>query len=138
MGEARRRKGASSDLEQPCYRAALYQGARPIRIAVWNGRKDYESHPPDELINAIGGPRLLLLQVGPSSVITLSDHVDEADSIILWAANADIYRNTVDTLQRLATLRADGKPIDFFGRSSLEDLLRHDWAQWRARADKKP
>jgi hypothetical protein len=29
----------------------------------------------------------------------------------------------------MATLRADGKPIDLFDRSSLEDLFRHDWAQ---------
>jgi hypothetical protein len=125
MGEAKRRAG---DLQQPCYRATLWKGTRPIRLAVWNGRKDYESHPPDELINLIGGPRVLVVQVGDARV-TLSDHVDKGDSIVLWARDDAVYRAAADSLKGLATLRADGKPIDLFGRSSFEDLLRHDWAR---------
>jgi len=128
MGEAKRR---ARDMDQPCYRTTLFHGARPIRLAVWNGRQDYESQPPDVLLDKIGGPRLLVLQVGPHTDVTLSDHIAETDSIVLWASDATVYRRTVDALKGFATLRADDKPIALFGRSSLEERVRLDWARGR-------
>ena len=86
------------------------------------------SRPPDILVEAIDGPRLVVLRVGDDGV-TLSDHVDKADSIILWARDREIYRDAVNSLKELATVRADGKPIAQFGRSTADELEGHDWVR---------
>jgi hypothetical protein len=78
------------------------------------------------MLEAMGG-RVVVAQVSETSPLTISDHVDKADSIVIWARDADTYRSVVDYLRSAATLRADGKPIAAFGPSSEDDLRRHDW-----------
>jgi hypothetical protein len=129
MGEAKRRD------RQPCYRATVWLGRRPIRIAVWNGLKDYESKPSDMLLDMIGGPRLSVVQFSAAAPVRLIDYADKADSIGLWARDDDAYRWMVATLRRGATIRADGKPIAVCGRSTPEEIAERDWARWSGSND---
>jgi hypothetical protein len=98
-----------ADMGQKYFKGRVYTagGLRVFPIVVWNGVRDYESHPPLILAPAENLTGLLhIVQVRNLKVCTetisaiLSKDYDS--SAILWARNAAVYRAIVENLTSLS------------------------------------
>jgi hypothetical protein len=81
----------------------VYVGKRMLPFVIWDGRRDYESHPPPNLLlaeNLTG--RVYIAQVRNPKVgtETLAALLEGCDSVILWARNTAVYRAVVKNINK--------------------------------------
>jgi hypothetical protein len=74
-----------------------------VPFVVWDGRCDYESHPPPNLLlaeNVTG--QICIMQVRHHTVgtETIKALLESCDSVILWARDTSIYRTIVENIKR--------------------------------------
>lgn len=72
-------------------------------VAVWNGIKDYENLP-DRLLNGCWG-RIVVKQVKSIDGIAqlVLEIAPNAEFVVLWTRDDDLYRPCVDALKLMAT-----------------------------------
>jgi len=101
-------------LTQRFYSFRVGRGGKWKNIAVWNGKYNYKSLPPPELMEHLGGGKVHIAQVRNDDARVALKMIDEllpeTDVIILWARNAKVYRALVDGLKATSTHTFEGLP----------------------------
>ena len=80
---------------------------KEIRTAVWNGRRDYQHQPPDDIPNWVGGDRIAIVQVDSPvgrnrrSSMALTNHLaTEFDGVVHWARDSETFESIIKSFIR--------------------------------------
>ncbi|MDT8758510.1 hypothetical protein MZO42_07355 [Sphingomonas psychrotolerans] len=79
-----------------------------LRIAVWDGRRDYAHEPPADIIRLVGGDRIAIVQVSSPVGVNLRSSLDithklsaDFDGIVHWARDTPTFQSILQSFIRL-------------------------------------
>lgn len=79
-----------------------------VRVAVWNGRRDYAHEFPKDILRWVGGDKIAIVQVekpvgvnGRSSLKLTHWLAQEFDGVIHWARDAETFDSILRSFIRL-------------------------------------
>jgi hypothetical protein len=105
------------DLEEEPWIFEMRAGEKALRLAVWNGRRDYAHLVPPEAAELVGGERIAVVQVdspvgveGRSSVALSEALAGTFDGVVHWARDTETYASIVRDLV-LADLPTVSPPV---------------------------
>lgn len=90
---------------------------KELRVAVWNGRKDYIHELPDDCVTWVGGQKIAIVQVHTPVGVNRRSSFDltnklaaDFDGIIHWARDTEVFQSIVNSFLRL-DLESVGPPV---------------------------
>ena len=82
--------------------------AQVIRIAIWDGRRDYAHELPADIIRLVGGDRIAIVQVASPVGVNLRSSLDlthkfsaDFDGIVHWARDTPTFQSILRSFIRL-------------------------------------
>jgi hypothetical protein len=87
------------------YKATMIRGQNLVRCVIWDGVRDYESHPPvPQLCIAEGlvGNKVVIRQVRHVHDVmkVVESMLGKVPNVILWCRNNKVYRTAVEEMDR--------------------------------------
>ena len=105
-----------SQTEVPWVFRFVTPAGKEVRIAVWNGRRDYIHQISPEFLRSVGGNRIAIVQVETPVGVNLRSSLKlthflstEFDAVIHWARNSDTFESILRSFIRL-DLESVGPP----------------------------
>ena len=99
--------GVDRDEAPWIFRFATPSG-KSMRVAVWNGRRDYAHAPPDDIHRWVGGDKIAFVQVDSpvgvdrrSSIGLTHKLSDRFDSVIHWARDTETFQSIINSFVNL-------------------------------------
>jgi hypothetical protein len=79
-----------------------------VRTTVWNGRRNYNHEPPEDLVRWVGGDKIGIVQVDSPVGINRRSSLDlthslarDFDAVIHWARDTETYQSIIKSFVRL-------------------------------------
>jgi len=81
---------------------------KTLRVAVWNGRRDYAHECPDDIWRWVGGQRIAIVQVASPVGVNLRSSLRlthalaaDFDGVIHWARDTETFQSILNSFIRL-------------------------------------